>query len=514
MVKACVMDISRSIFDAVGFQFEKLAATYTRDSFATVKEAIASTEEGGEGEEIEETHDNLSHDEIKESIPLILLQVECLSLVLKLWLRRINLLQHSDKEQLNRLQDLEHVILTTQESVIKPYKNFLVSNQDKDLTDLLLEPMFHIYPEILEEKLTKLSIEKAKVNFEILEEDNVRMKRETVRVCSYLGLKLDFLDRLEDYSAKFRYHRTLFEWVVISLRKNYATLTLRDKNSLSKELLDRIGFDPLSSAADISLARPCTDTVQKHLVDPGEWAEIYIEDEFKYNILLSKNKGRFPFQSDKTNEWFELPISECKLYDGDPLCNVFAANLLTKENETLIMTTYMLRKFPEGKHTFLFHGTDHESALDILNGCGIHLSAGKEKRDFSSGKGFYLTDKIEDALKWAKSKTVRPAILVFRLNAHGGVSSNNKTRKLTLNAQEDLDKWRDIVSLFRSVKQTAKTRQIISEYDFIEGPVATVGSQTNGHLVFEPKPLSYQMCLISEDFAEQFRESLHSILFY
>ncbi|XP_022799461.1 uncharacterized protein LOC111337435 isoform X2 [Stylophora pistillata] len=481
MVKACVMDISRSIFDAVGFQFEKLAATYTRDSFATVKEAIASTEEGGEGEEIEETHDNLSHDEIKESIPLILLQVECLSLVLKLWLRRINLLQHSDKEQLNRLQDLEHVILTTQESVIKPYKNFLVSNQDKDLTDLLLEPMFHIYPEILEEKLTKLSIEKAKVNFEILEEDNVRMKRETVRVCSYLGLKLDFLDRLEDYSAKFRYHRTLFEWVVISLRKNYATLTLRDKNSLSKELLDRIGFDPLSSAADISLARPCTDTVQKHLVDPGEWAEIYIEDEFKYNILLSKNKGRFPFQSDKTNEWFELPISECKLYDGDPLCNVFAANLLTKENETLIMTTYMLRK---------------------------------EKRDFSSGKGFYLTDKIEDALKWAKSKTVRPAILVFRLNAHGGVSSNNKTRKLTLNAQEDLDKWRDIVSLFRSVKQTAKTRQIISEYDFIEGPVATVGSQTNGHLVFEPKPLSYQMCLISEDFAEQFRESLHSILFY
>ena len=35
----------------------------------------------------------------------------------------------------------------------------------------------------------------------------------------------------------------------------------------------------------------------------------------------------------------------------------------------------------------LYHATDHESAVDILNGRGIHLSAGRQKRDSSSGKG-------------------------------------------------------------------------------------------------------------------------------
>ena len=35
----------------------------------------------------------------------------------------------------------------------------------------------------------------------------------------------------------------------------------------------------------------------------------------------------------------------------------------------------------------LYHSTDHESAVDILNGRSIHLPAGRQKRDFSSGKG-------------------------------------------------------------------------------------------------------------------------------
>ena len=506
MAKASVMTIPRPIFDSVSFKFEKLAARYNIDRFVPVEEAMALSEEEEDDEESDE-------EQITESIPVILLQLECLSLVLKLWLRRINLFQHdSDKEHLNKLVDLEHAILTTQASVIKPYKNFLVSNQDKELKDLLLEPMLHVYCELLEEELTKISMEKAKVNFEMSEEDRARMNRETVRVCSYLGLKLDFLDRLEDMPPKFRHHRTLCDWVVIFLRNKYTTLNLQDKHSLSKDLLDNIGFDPLSSAAETILAR--ARNTEKHVVDPCEWAEIYIEDEFKYNLLFSEDNSKFPFEINKTNEWFELPSSECKLCDDDPLCQVLTANLVTKETETLIMTRYMLRKFDDTKHTLLFHGTDHGSALDILNGRGIHLPAGWQKRDFSSGKGFYLTDNIEDALDWAKRKTVRPAILIFRLNDHQVMFSNNKTRKLTLNAQQDPEKWREIVSLFRSGKQSKKTRQILREYDLIEGPVATLTTQTNGQFVFEPKPSSYQMCLISGDFADQFRQSLHSILFY
>ncbi|KAJ7318863.1 hypothetical protein OS493_037274 [Desmophyllum pertusum] len=170
----------------------------------------------------------------------------------------------------------------------------------------------------------------------------------------------------------------------------------------------------------------------------------------------------------------------------------------------------MLRELKD-EHTLLFHGTDHESAVDILSGRGIHLCSGRQKRDFSSGKGFYLTKNVNDALNWAKSTTAKPAILVFRVNDR---AFRSKTRKLTLN-QQDTESWREIVTSFRSGKRTTKTRQILKEYDLIEGPLATVRCETsNGELVFEPKPSSYQMCLISEDFADEFEQTLHSILFY
>ena len=62
------------------------------------------------------------------------------------------------------------------------------------------------------------------------------------------------------------------------------------------------------------------------------------------------------------------------------------------------------------------------------------------------------------------------------------------------------------------------TQQILTKYDLIEGPLATAvrsgGSSNDGEPVFEPKPSSYQMCLISDDFAESFEQYLHSILFY
>ena len=82
------------------------------------------------------------------------------------------------------------------------------------------------------------------------------------------------------------------------------------------------------------------------------------------------------------------------------------------------------------------------------------------------------------------------------------------------------ERWREIVTSFRLNKETAKTKRTLSVFDVIEGPVANVsreelsGSSNGGELVFEPKPSSYQMCLISEDFAETFENTLHSIFFY
>ena len=73
---------------------------------------------------------------------------------------------------------------------------------------------------------------------------------------------------------------------------------------------------------------------------------------------------------------------------------------------------------------------------------------------------------------------------------------------------------------FRTNKEIAKTEQTLSSFDVIEGPVAKLcregssGSLNDSNLVFEPKPSSYQMCLLSEDFAEEFEQTLHSIFFF
>lgn len=503
MATSCLMTmstISRSIFDSVGFNRERIQEYHKRLFEEAVKLLALEEEESSE-------------EDIDEFIPDLLVELEYLSLIFKLWLRSINREEGRDSVKHHKLQDLEHAILTTEESVIKPYKKFLMLNQYKRIEELLLEPMFQAYRQVLEKQCAKVSIEKEKANFKMAEEDRISLNKNTVYVCSSLGLKLDFLDRLEGMSQKNRGHRNLCDWVVIFLRKKYESLGFTDKDSLDEEMLDKIGFDPLSSAVETILARAHNMSDMQQHIDACEWAESFVEDEFQYNpALFPQQNERFPFENNKTNEWFKFSNVELNSYDEHCHCQVNIMNVVTKETEASLATTRsLLRKFEDEQHTLLFHGTDHESAIDILDGRGIHLCSGRQNRDFSSGKGFYLTKNVNDALNWASSKTAKPAILVFRVNR---AFLNSKTRKLTLN-QQDMENWREIVTLFRSGKQSAKTKLILREYDLIEGPLATVRRGTsNGELVFEPKPSSYQMCLISDEFAESFQQNLHSILFY
>ena len=185
-------------------------------------------------------------------------------------------------------------------------------------------------------------------------------------------------------------------------------------------------------------------------------------------------------------------------------------NLMTTDSHASRDTHSSLNDFvlQDEQNIVLFHGTDHQSAADILFR-GIHLCAGRKKRDFNCGSGLYLTKDLDDALNWAKSTTRKPAILVFQVDRE----YFDDARKLNLNNNEE--RWREIVSSFRSSKRTARTRTSLSSYDLIEGPMATVSrSETSDELVFEPKPSSYQMCLISDEFAARFQNTLHSILFF
>ena len=434
-------------------------------------------------------------------------RMELRSFILKLWLRRIELTKNEDKDKYDSLKNFEQAISIAQEA-IKRYKFSLYKkyyNRNHELEAICLKQ-----EEDLEKLFTQVFEEKEKARFEMTEEDLQRFFRQKCRVCALLGLKLDFLDDLETTPPNTLYHRKLNEWIEIFLEDSTESVDNPDKYSLNKETLASIGFDPSSEVVETINARAESfpETTQQH-IEASEWAQLFIKDEFQYNPLLSPSTPRFPFQTNTANDWFQLPNEETE--NDQDLCHVYLMNLETKESQVYSKTWTILRdSVPQDEqNVVLYYGTDHNSAKKILMR-GINLYAGRLKRDFSSGKGFYLTSQMEHALNWAKRTTARPAILIFIVSSE----RLNNARKLNLN--EDEVKWREIVSCFRNAQQTAKMRKSLSQsYELIEGPMATATlDDTSAEWVFEPKHSSNQMCLISDEFAKEFEKSLHSVVFF
>ena len=442
--------------------------------------------------------------EIQAEISLVT-QIEVQSLTCKLWLRRIQFIQQRDKLKYKDLQDFERAILGAQE-IIKEYRSFIHkrSHFDREKLETGLN-----YQDRLKSSLVEALKEKEKSKFEMLEDDVLRFLSNWDRINALLGLRVDFLDRLEDVPLEDRDHLTLCDWIVTFLRKNFESVGLTDKSCPSKELLASIGFDPLSSAVETIMAR--ARNLQQH-IDVCELAEIYIKDEFKYNLLLSPVAFRFPLQSNLTNSWFQLPRNiDVEEEVANQVWHVNILNLVTEESLVSGTTRSKLSdliSLKDGKNVILFHGTDHQSACEILFR-GIDLCQGRQKRDFSCGSGFYLTDNSEEALNWAKNTTAKPALLVFKVNRQEYLDHAEK-----LNLFENEQRWIEIVSSFRSGNKTAKTRKSLRAYDLIEGPVARKRrNEVSDETVYDPKPSSYQMCLNSDDFADTFRKTLHSIIF-
>ena len=433
-------------------------------------------------------------------------KLENRSFVFKLWLRRINIIRCENYDKYTSLQDLEHAIYEAQEA-IEEYKEFIIKNY---YNLKKLDEKGPSFADRLETSINKVLEEQEKTSFEFTTEDFDRFHCPNTRLSALLGLKLDFLDRLKEVPSEHLEHRTLGDWIVTFLRNNIdrETFTSTYNNVVTKELLEAVGFDPLSTSVETIISR--SRNMQRH-IEACEWAEIFIRDEVKYHPLLYPLTVPFPFQAILTNSWFQLisrtdDESECEVTS----CEVHIMNLVTEESNVGNTTQAILNGFlpRDEDHVLLYHATDHFSAADIFLR-GIDLCAGRQKRDFSCGSGFYLTNSLDGALDWAKSTTAKPAILVFQVNHQ----ILNDARRLNLDNNEE--RWSEIVSSFRSGRRTAKMRKSLNSFDLIEGPVATLAaSESSEEVVFEPKPSSHQICLISDDYAEKFQQTLHSIIFY
>ncbi|KAK2563733.1 hypothetical protein P5673_012719 [Acropora cervicornis] len=471
---------------------------------------VSDEDDTTDSEEVDTTDsEDSENDEVMHDITereLVLVKIEFRSFIHKVWLRRIGLSRgKGDTSYDSSLHDLELTIHNAQEN-IKRCKSIVkeIYNEDE------LQQRIHENTDSLEEALNKVLEKKEISGFEMTDEDILLFQRPTVLLCASLGLKLDFLDRLDTFPDDHFYHRSLCDWIDIFLQNNSKSVSLEKKTLLTLDLLDSIGFDPLSTAVDTIMARSSKGNIQCH-IEPSEWARIFIQDEFNYNPLLSSRVDKFPFQSDLTNSWFQLPNTNYEESESslDP-CHVNIVNFVTTESNALKDIRSKLDGFLPQRDwaTVLYHGTDHHSAVDILFR-GIDLRTGRQNRDFSCGSGFYLTKNLDEAVNWASTTTAKPAILVFQVNHEENL---NNAKRLDLN--NEVEKWYEIVTSFRSGRRTAKTWKSVSAYDLIEGPQATLRyDEASPELLWKPKPSSYQMCLISDDFAETFEKTLHSIIF-
>ena len=527
----------RSIFDSVGFNTRHLAEKYPPHCGITDAEMVASSPK------------RLKVEEVKRDV-----QLEAFSLILKLWLRRIHL---TEKEGRRALRDFENEINRTQKNVVGPFKAILLSSEYKEPEELLRD-----WGKDFESTCKKLLTEKKKAAFEMLEEDQRRLNTESAFVSSVLGLKLDFLDCLEKMEPEFRGHLTLKEWIVTFLQSNYHSKETRDKTSPTRDLLGEMGFDPSSAVIETILKR--ADEMQHH-IEACEWAEIFIADEFKYNPLLSPFVPMFSVGESSGFPLLSKPGEESENGQQQYYLKPEIVSFVSQEQADFLgiaqdfpfvpptfqigksSWSHLTRKPEEEnaadqhhpkvslrithaqsspgtrakdflrdrglsddqRYMLLFHGTEHQSAANILNR-GIYLPAGRQKRDFSSGKGFYVTKYLDQAIKWARSTTSKPAILIFQ------VQRNDLLNAKKLDLTSDLKEWRKTVGYFRSDEGPAYIgKEIRKAYDMIEGPVATMSSssETSDQLMWQPKKdPSNQLCLISDEFAKKFHQALRFIL--
>ena len=507
-VTCTVSSGSRSIFDSEKFNIKDLAEKYSPQQGVRISESSPK---------------RLKVEEVNRNVEL-----EALSLIFKFWLRRIHL---TAEEGRRGLQNFEAEIKKTLMYVIEPFKAILRSRESKEPEELLMEE----FDKNLEKACTRLLREKKKANFETLEEDRRRMNMEWTFVSSVLGLKIDFLDCLKEMEPQFRGHWTLKEWIVTFLQNNSQSMQTRDKTLLTNNLLGEMGFDSSSAAIETILKRA---QEMQHHIEACEWAEIFIADEFKYNPLLSPFVPKF---SVGESPRLHLPNKPGEESENGEQQRPEIVSLVSQEQVDFLGIAQGVPFVPEeengsavahaqgsiGNHAqdflrdrglsdddqrymLLFHGTDHQSADNILNR-GIYLPAGRQKRDFSSGKGFYVTTSLDQASKWARSTTSKPAILIFQVKRNGLLNA----KKLDLTS--DLEKWIKTVHYFRSDEGPAYIAKDISKaYDLIEGPVATASSssETSDQLMWQPNHSSYQLCLISDEIAKKFYQTLHFILLF
>ena len=285
-------------------------------------------------------------------------------------------------------------------------------------------------------------------------------------LCSVLGLCDEFADRLRNLSVGIRSHKTDLRLLTSFLEECYWS---SDSENLPDDAakLQKMGFS--KNRSNVIAKWIAEQPLPKHR-SLLAWAKIYLENLFKYDIFLNDVVSKFPYEENRLNEWFTHDVERDRMKDGHPVPAAINVINTTTRNEFESHIEEKITEFrnsnPDGK--LYFHGTDHKSAEDILEN-GIDLHMGREKCDFSHGKGFYVTNDFVYASGYAQT----PAVIIFNIDD----ACLRRLQCVDLCGPDNHDDWKAVTEFFTSGKDRRK-RPNASLYDQIENCHCIIGPIT------------------------------------
>ena len=225
-------------------------------------------------------------------------------------------------------------------------------------------------------------------------------------------------------------------------------------------------------------------------------AERYLKNVFKYNIFLNKCTNSFPYEPKKLNKWFTKDVSRVK---SEPPVKIPFYNAMNINDARSAINKKIRESASNGLECW-FHGTNHQSAVDIVNK-GISLKKGAKKLDFSNNDGFYLNPEGMSAVEWVKSKK-DASVIIFK------VSRQMQNDHRLLNLRGDQERWKKVVKWNRSGEDQMEyldeeLREQFEKCDYIRGPMAGDKTRYNGPN-WEPQVKdSQQICVKSRKMANE-----------
>ena len=302
-------------------------------------------------------------------------------------------------------------------------------------------------------------------------EMTVEKKNETA-LCSILGLREEVGEYLSNLSADIRSHQTDEQWIQDFIEQKNSEL---ENVEIEESTFEFLGFTPVKAK---SLCELIAENPYIAHQTVAHWARDHIEQQFKYNILLAGQRKEDRHITTKCDEEFTITTSDSIDVDA------FKTLLLAKEMLAKVpwLTNYLAQEeAPIESIKFWFHGTDHISAQMIVKE-GIDVEKSKKGRDFSDGKGFYLSTSYEMAHMWPSSRIKKTTTAVIVFKAQPDLFSKSEGKSF-LEDQDD-EQWREIVSFFRKGKMgcSVEKRRAYKKLKYIFGPMSGDG---------------YKVCMIS-----------------